>query len=277
MKTLIAGIILSIFSGVMSLVEKWKPKGESHRRKTNIIALIAFGLILLGAYLTFDSGSASIQEKIKSDSLIAKKDIENKKLEDSLVQTQGVLINLGLNQLDTAKLILRYNHSLDSAQNVFNIEQTKNSELQSELYNQVTGGNSIPHIVPMSYNQNNVVDFMILNMGRYAIQDVSLSMVDTYGLKMDVGDLNDALKVQNNISNHEYSVDFGTILPNTSRVGFYSRIVPQSWDSLFYTISISWRTGSYIWYINYKRNKRGEFRVATSNYTFLKKPKGGKF
>ena len=85
---LIIGLTISLFSGLVSVIDKWKNKSEDSRyKKKNLLAFLTFLLAILGASLTFHSGKSAIQSNSLKDSL-------NNRLTDTLKTSQTKLLQL---------------------------------------------------------------------------------------------------------------------------------------------------------------------------------------
>src|SRR5665213_3141317 len=149
---LILGLVLTLFSLIQSLMEKWKKKNIEDFKRKNSLALFGLFIGLIGMYMTFYSGWQSINEKSKSDSLNIVKDKENKTISNKLLLSQEKIIELQKNQSDSLSKVLLSSLRLTDA-------QKKLINLQIEANKQLTGDNIIPELTFINLG-NNIVSFM---------------------------------------------------------------------------------------------------------------------
>ena len=120
MTSLYLGIILTFLGGVLAFVKAWKSKKEKNYKKENTIAIVGFILLVFGAASSFYSGKSAISSKILSDSLSVKKEIENKRISDSLIAAQHYIIQLQKDLNDTTREILFNSNTVIKAQQEVN-------------------------------------------------------------------------------------------------------------------------------------------------------------
>jgi hypothetical protein len=173
---LIITILLAISVAAITCYNSWKNSSEEQFKKKNRIAVafLIFAILTQGA--TFYNGYTAIQDKEISESVKVVKERENKVLSDSLRISQNKIISLQNDLLDTTNRILLT--SLNSNQ-----LQKKINGLQSELYNQVTGGDNRPVIginicEDIRNDKNQIVRFTVFNQGKYPVKNLEFKIDD---------------------------------------------------------------------------------------------------
>lgn len=259
MALLIAGLMLTLFSIILSLVEKWKNSNVQGYRRQNILSVIGFLIGFLGLCMTFYSGRISISEKVKSDSLNEVKERENKQITEKLLKSQDTVIALQNELRDTTGEILNTSLRVVRAQKEL-------IGLQMETNKQLTGDNAIPEVTYTNLG-NNMVSFAICNNTNYSIPDVLVSMTDGFEIMKDHGTTNwDNIP---NFLNYNKSYNIGTLYQKGC-TSFYTQEIPSSWTELKFILYVYYRSGSgYLWHVRYARNEIKEFRITSSSYGYL--------
>jgi hypothetical protein len=159
------GFIVALLGGFLALAYQWKTADEDNNVKANLIGIMAFLVLGVGAAMSWISGTNSLQEKKSSDSLVVKSEnkatmrsIEASKKSDTIQMLQSML-------LDTSKRISSTVYNLNFlvnqsqkllAQNIDLSQKSSNAlydikgiskkidSVTDELFNYETGGKSYP-------------------------------------------------------------------------------------------------------------------------------------
>lgn len=158
MTLLLVGLFVTFISGLISLGDKWKKQSEEGYKKNNNYAIGTFIVAMIGIMATFSSANNSMLEKQKNDTLILKKDIENKKIANELIETQKRIIDTSRNILLTSLKI--------------NELQSQIVSLQNELYGLMAGGKQIPAII--TFDSYDKITFSILCHDKYPMINVKI-------------------------------------------------------------------------------------------------------
>lgn len=254
---------VAILVALLTTIKDWK----NDSAKTKLALTILFIIVCAGSIGTCHFSKIANTEKVKKDSLlnvihsIQKVQLDSTKLS---LKKSYQLIDSSSKLLDAQTKLLKAQQELNTA--YFTI-----SKLQNSLYNEVTGGNAMPHVIPNGY-QENFITFTLLNSGLYSVNDVVISFTDNFDLKRDFGenylDIIGKLGIEG-IQKYARSFQTWSISPN-SAIPFYSKQIPSSWANLYFHVNVFWKHGAYTWNVTYRRNEKKEFRLTDSHYYDMK-------
>lgn len=253
----IIGILIAFFVAIISEV---KLPGNAFaifiRRWKLVLLLFGLGIAVLGEVIQNRKELKDAEEReAQYISIIEKADKTLVRLDSNLAVSTYVLRN--------SDKSLRNIGELQVAAQELNDSLRRQLSTQREVYNEVTGGSSIPRVHTL-FAGNNKIIFSVENRGKYPIPDVIISFLDSYGIQRDFGNIDTDMLGADIL---KYGVTYQTGILNTGITNtFYMKDIPSTWDSLSYGVDVFWRNGSYKWGVKFKRNKKGDFVVVNSTY-----------
>ena len=148
------------------------------------------------------------------------------------------------------------------------------ANLQNELKNEITGGNSAPMLnvavtkIITDKNVNKsyfILSFDIINKGKYPLQNLKCTVYDNWGIAMQrygVKHFRDGLSfgishpTENDIKNYKVAnhFDIGTITNGKTYQLYVTTISPElsNLTSFGYPVEIQWNNGSLLYFVNLK-------------------------
>lgn len=176
--------IVALFFGIFFIWLDYREKEEEEkseeerRKKRSFYRLRLFSTILIGLLAIYEAYVHNVNE-IDSNSL--------RNTQDSTINAKQDSITSVTKKLDsTSNVLNQKNDDLIASQKIINESQAHTIKLQDELFNQVTGGNSVAFLqlgikgsdfssnVPMPYKFE-LLQLILTNYGKYPIDNVSVS------------------------------------------------------------------------------------------------------
>jgi hypothetical protein len=222
MTQIILGFIITVFSALISIYEKWRKKDDLEYRKKNNISLALLFIAIAGGLLSFFAGFDAIQQKQLSEIATAKR---QKKI-DSQSATIYQLEQLNYNLINKS---IDYSKRLDSSSYENYLLSKDIIRHTKDLKDYETGKGSFCHFdLGFSGPTPNSFRFVLYSSGNNPMDNVVARIVDLYDLR------NNPIGVTLNI---------GKIYPkiHTARI-FETSYTPVKPDSIW--LNIFFQTGS---------------------------------